>query len=286
MSRPVSRARVAGAIGLLACAFHAAAAQQRETPPAPAPAKDFVLPSRHEVSLPNGMRVTLVPYGTIPLTTISLVLRTGAIDEARDQVWVSKLMGDFLLQGTTTRSAATIADAVGGMGGSLAVTAGDDETTVGGTVLGDSAPALARLLADVAQHPLFPDSEFARLRTDRLRELSIDQSEPQQLAADPYAAIIYLTIPTVARCRPTARWRTTRPPRCVASSRTRSAPRARTCSLWAGSIRRQSKPWCERVSPTGRPARRRPYIRRPHARSGPSPWSTAPAQSSRRSIWG
>lgn len=191
MSRLVNRARVAGAVGLLACPFYTAATQQPETPPAPAPAKDFILPSRREASLPNGMRVTLVSYGTLPLATISLVLRTGAIDEDAGQVWVSKLTGDFLLQGTTTRSAAAIADAVGGMGGSLTVTAGEDETTVGGTVLGDSAGAFVRLLADVSQHPLFPDSEFGRLRTDRLRELSIDQSEPQQLAADRYAALIY-----------------------------------------------------------------------------------------------
>ncbi|HTD62995.1 MAG TPA: hypothetical protein VK679_20210, partial [Gemmatimonadaceae bacterium] len=66
-------------------------------PPRPAPPKSFTLPAKHDVTLPNGMRLTFVPYGAVPLATVSLIIRTGAIDESADQVWLSKLMGDYWL---------------------------------------------------------------------------------------------------------------------------------------------------------------------------------------------
>jgi predicted Zn-dependent peptidase len=159
-------------------------------PPAAAP-KDFTLPAKHEFALANGLRVTLVPYGRLPLATVSLVVRTGSIDEGPQQVWLGNLMGDFLQQGSTSRSAAQVAQAVAGMGGSLDVTVGDDESTVGGAVLGDSAAPFVRLVADLVEHPSFPDSEFPRLKNDRLRALAISRTRPQQIAQERFAAQLY-----------------------------------------------------------------------------------------------
>ncbi len=159
--------------------------------PAPAAPKPFALPAKRELLLENGMHVTLVPYGILPLATVSLVIRTGAIDEAADQVWLSKLMGDFLPQGTTTRTAAAIANAAAGMGGTLTVSAQDDEINVGGGVLGDSAAAFVSLIGDVAEHPTFPDSELKRLTGDRLRALAIARAQPHQLTQEQYAPLMY-----------------------------------------------------------------------------------------------
>jgi zinc protease len=189
MWRPLSRSL--RALALLAVAAGPVAAQQHQSPPAAAPAKDFALPARQDLKLPNGMQVTLVPYGQLPLATFSLAVRTGAIDERADQVWISKLMADYLQQGTTTRPAADLARTAAGMGGTITVTAGEDETTLSGTVLADSAAPFARLIADVIQHPRFPESEFPRLRADRLRELAIANTQPQALTDARYQALIY-----------------------------------------------------------------------------------------------
>jgi zinc protease len=189
------RVAVAATPGLLLCAAAALTtslgAQGKETPPAPAAPRDFVLPAKHEFALPNGLRVTLVPYGRLPLATISLVVRTGAIDEGPQQVWLAQLMGDYLQQGTTSRSAAAVAQSVAGMGGNLSVTVDADQSTIEGAVLGDSAAAFVTLVADVVQHPSFPDSEFSRLQGDRMRQLAIARTRPQQIARERFAAQIY-----------------------------------------------------------------------------------------------
>jgi zinc protease len=163
----------------------------QEKPPAPAAEKGFTLPGLTTTSLANGMKVTAFPHGDVPLATVTLIIRTGAIDEGPDQVWLSKLMADMMQQGTTSRSAAALADAVAGMGGDLRITAGFDDMTISGTVLGDSAAAFVRLVGDVARHPKFPDSELARLLGDRQRQLAIAKTNPQQIAAERYAQVEY-----------------------------------------------------------------------------------------------
>jgi zinc protease len=163
----------------------------KESPPAPAPPKDFTLPAKHEFSLPNGMRVTLVPFGRLPVATVSLSIRTGAIDEGPQQVWLANLMADYLEQGSSTHPAAAVAEAVAGMGAALNISAGDDQTTIQGDVLGDSVASFTRLIADVVEHPSFPDAEFARLRNDRLRQLAIAMTRPQTVAQARFDAQIY-----------------------------------------------------------------------------------------------
>ena len=176
---------------LHAQAAPAGAAPAKESPPAPAAPKDFSVPAKHEFTLANGMHVTLVPYGRLPLATLSLDLRTGAIDEGPQQVWLANLMADYLQQGTASHPAAAVAEAVAGMGGALSITAGDDQTTIEGAVLGDSAAAFARVIADIVQHPSFPESEFPRLKNDRLRQLAIAMTRPQLMAQERFAAQLY-----------------------------------------------------------------------------------------------
>lgn len=166
-------------------------AQEKEAPPAPAAPAPFTLPATKETTLPNGMRVTLVPYGSLPLVTVRLVIRTGSIDEGPDQIWLSDLMASMMQQGTTSRSAAAVAAAAAGMGGDLGMIVKNDDMWLGGTVLGDSAVAFVRLVSDVARHPAFPESEMARLVADHQRQLAIELTSPQTIAAERYYKLIY-----------------------------------------------------------------------------------------------
>ncbi len=56
------------AVILLCFAFNIFA--QKETPPAGGPPKAFVFPAAETYTLKNGMKVTLVPYGSVPKVAI------------------------------------------------------------------------------------------------------------------------------------------------------------------------------------------------------------------------
>jgi len=165
--------------------------QQKQAPPAGGPPKPFTVPAHETYTLANGMKVTLVPYGNLPKVTLSLVVRTGNLNEPADMPGLADIAGTLMKEGTTTRSSKQIAEESARMGGAVSVTVSVDETDVDTDVLSEFGPRAAALLADVAQHPLFPESELPRLKNDALRQLSIAKSVPQSMALERFRKILY-----------------------------------------------------------------------------------------------
>src|SRR5881275_1163878 len=118
----------------------------KETPPPPAPAKPFALPVITKFDLPNGLRVRLVPYGTVPKVTVRLAIQTGTANEAPNEIWLARVTGELLQQGTTTQSADQIARRMASMGSDLEVASGTNDVTIGADVFSDSAPDLISLI--------------------------------------------------------------------------------------------------------------------------------------------
>ena len=85
-----------------------AIAQERETPPEGGTPKDFSLPEPVEFTLANGLEVTMVEFGNVPKASVAVVVRSGNLNEG-ENTWLADLSGDFLMEGTTTRSSEDIA---------------------------------------------------------------------------------------------------------------------------------------------------------------------------------
>lgn len=178
-------------ITLAVALFATAAFAQKQTPPAPGAPKPFSVPDIRRVELPNGLKVRLVPYGDMPKATVRLVVQTGNVDEAANEIWLSDLTANLIEQGTPTRSAEQIAREVALMGGSLDVSVTSNQTIIGADVFSESAPALVNLIADVARNPRFPEAELPRLKADLARNLSIQRSTPQSAALERFASVLY-----------------------------------------------------------------------------------------------
>jgi len=163
----------------------------KEAPPPPGPPKNFSLPAIRRFDLPNGMKVRLMQYGNTLKATIRLVTQTGNIDESVDHVWLANVTGEMMQQGTATRSAEEIARQAALMGGTLKLNVGMNETTIETDVLTESASSAIGLIADVARNPRFPESELARIKTDALRKLSVQSSEPQSRTIESLRRVFY-----------------------------------------------------------------------------------------------
>jgi len=189
-------------------AVNGLAAQQPARQPAPRPElgepRPFRLPSTERFTLANGLTVTLAPYGSTPKATIRLILATGSVHEDPDEVWLASLTGDLMQEGTTLRTAEQIATEAASMGGSLSLGVGADRTSIGGDVLEEFAPDLLELIADVVRSPSFPESELARLKSNRVRQLSVALQQPGTLTQVEFLRRLYpdhpygRPLPTVA----------------------------------------------------------------------------------------
>jgi zinc protease len=168
-----------------------AAATARQTPPAPGTPRNFTIPAIRRFSLPNGLQVRFVPYGEVPKATVRLVTQTGNVDEGTNETWLADVTASMMEQGTATRSAEQIAQEMAMMGGSLDVSVGVNQTTLGTDVFSESAASAVALIADVARNPRLPESELTRIKADLARNLSIQRSQPGSIASEKFSQVLF-----------------------------------------------------------------------------------------------
>jgi zinc protease len=164
---------------------------QKQTPPEGSAAKPFTVPASETYILPNGMKVTLVPYGIIPKAAVSVAIDAGSLNEGKNRVGVADLIGELLKEGTATLTSQQLAEQTARMGSTLNVVVGADQTKLSLDVLQEFAPEAVRLLADVVEHPRLPESELARLKNDSLRKIAVQTSQPQTIAAMHFRKLLY-----------------------------------------------------------------------------------------------
>jgi zinc protease len=183
------RASLLVLVGLLGSVVPAHA--QKQTPPEGSATKPFIVPASETYSLPNGMKATLVPYGIIPKAAISVSVDAGQVNEGKERDGVASLSADLFKEGTATLNSDQLAAETARMGSALSVNSDSDQTEFSMDVLQEFAPDGVRLLGDVLQHPRFPESELARLRTDLLRNIALQTSQPQTIAEIRFRKILY-----------------------------------------------------------------------------------------------
>jgi zinc protease len=174
-----------------ASAQDAAAALQKQAPPPGGPPKAFTVPAHETYALPNGLKVTLVPYGNIPKVDISFSLRAGNINDPRGVLGVADITGELLKEGTTTMSAKQLAETIAGMGSSLDLRVSEDETVCDVDVLSENAAPAVKLMGDFVTHPLLPESEIARLKANLMRQVVVAKTRPGQIALARFRKLMY-----------------------------------------------------------------------------------------------
>jgi zinc protease len=166
-------------------------ARGKETPPLGGPPKPFKVPPHQDFTLPNGLNVTIIPYGDVPKVTVDIIVRSGNLNEAKNQVWLADITGDLMKEGTKTRTGDQVAKEAAGMGGAITIVVGPDQTQISSDVLSEFGPKMVALLADVIEHPLLPDSELPRLKKDAVRKMTIDLSQPRNVARQHFVKLVY-----------------------------------------------------------------------------------------------
>ncbi|MBI4841777.1 MAG: insulinase family protein, partial [candidate division NC10 bacterium] len=80
--------------------------------------------------LPSGMVLLVSERRSVPIVTATMLIQAGAISDPPDRAGLANLTAELLTQGTKTRTAIQVSEAIEFVGGSLSVEAGQDMTTV------------------------------------------------------------------------------------------------------------------------------------------------------------
>ncbi|HEV2387512.1 MAG TPA: pitrilysin family protein [Candidatus Acidoferrales bacterium] len=164
--------------------------------PAPGPARPYQFPAVATRTLANGIQVFVISDHREAAVTAALVLPdAGAVHDPPGLAGVAQLTASLLTQGTATRSAQQIAQAIDFVGGSLSAYARDDDTTAVLTVLKKDTGLGMDLLSDIVLHPSFPPQELERQRQQALSGLRVDYADGGYLASAAFARVVYGSSP-------------------------------------------------------------------------------------------
>jgi len=146
------------------------------------PEKPFTPPPRVERTLPNGLRVIAVRYGSIPKLSAILTVKAGLAVDPPAKSGLAQLVAEAAQEGTATRSSEQLKREVFALGASLSGFAGQDSTSFQMRGLAETLPQMLDLLADVVRTPTFPQAEVDLIKTNTTQQLQAQLASPQYVA--------------------------------------------------------------------------------------------------------
>ncbi len=150
-------------------------------PPAEADAAAAPLAEAEFCELPGGLRLVTRVDRRVPLVHAALTLGAGCPSESAGKAGLNTLLAECLLKGTTTRSAAEVADALESLGGSLSASAGNNSLSLAARCLAEDWEVMLELMADVLQHPSFPADAVETEKQALLSDILEAEEDPVAL---------------------------------------------------------------------------------------------------------
>jgi len=159
-------------MGALAAEVEAAALAQREV-------------------LPSGMVLLVAERPGVPIVAATLTLQAGAVFDPPAKPGVANLTAIMLSQGTATRTAPQISEAIEFVGGSLDVESGTDTARLSFLFLSKDLDLALELTGDLLTNPTFPPAELAKKIPEVLAGIKRNQEDPATVSYEAFMALVY-----------------------------------------------------------------------------------------------
>ena len=127
-------------------------------------AQGVTLPEYHYVELDNGAVFILHEKRDVPLIGVQALISGGAVTDPESRAGLSNLFASMLEKGAGERNAASFAETVAGVGGSLSASAGLETISISAEFLARDAELVVELLVDMLRAPALDRDEFRKLR--------------------------------------------------------------------------------------------------------------------------
>ena len=151
----------------------------------------YNLPEIHQATLPGGMGLLGVEYDRVPWLSLTFMAKRGAETDPPDKPGVADWAAELLTLGTRQRSQLKLAEDIESKGASLDAKSGWDATVVNLEGLAEDFSDHMATLAEVVQHPGYPEEEFPLLRERRRAELVHQQDDPREMANLRYLRLFF-----------------------------------------------------------------------------------------------
>jgi zinc protease len=149
---------------------------------APVALRPLKVPRQLNSTLSNGMQITLVPRGPLPLVSVRLVVRAGAAFDPVDRKGVADFAARLLRRGAGGKTADEISEAVEFVGASISGWASEDAWGVALNTPARHLAAMLPIFGSLILEPDFPEPEVELLRRRTLAQITNELDDPGALA--------------------------------------------------------------------------------------------------------
>jgi len=175
------------------------ASAQTVKPPAPGALRPYVFPNVEQFQLSNGMKVILVEKHTLPMVEGRLILDAGAMREPANKNGLASLTGRLLSEGTADMSGAEIARQMDALGAQYSTGGGFSTSFADIVALKNVFPQAMTLAAKTVMGPIFPATEFVRVKNQALAAYQQSHARAAGLAADAFVRAAFDTTAPFSR---------------------------------------------------------------------------------------
>ena len=154
----------------------------RSVEPAAGKAPQLTLPTIWNATLENGLGVSGIEAGELPLVAFELTLDGGRWFDDPAKAGAANLLARMLTRGTAKRTPAELENALKSLGTEVTLEAQDERTLLSGSTLARNfAPTMA-LVQEILLHPRWDASEFALVKAETISEIQSNRAEPEVVA--------------------------------------------------------------------------------------------------------
>lgn len=152
---------------------------------------DVDFPELQRTTLSNGMEVILAERHSIPVVSFRLILDAGYAADQFAAPGTADLTMNMIDEGTTSRSALEISEALQMLGASLGSGSNLDVSTVYLSALKENLEPSLDLYADIILNPSFPEAELQRLKQEQIARIQREKVSPFPLALRVFPSLLY-----------------------------------------------------------------------------------------------
>ena len=180
------------AVVLLSIAPSARQALDRKKIPAPGKTPELHVPAWTKSTLANGADLFVAEKHDLPLVSFSITFLGGADQfEPAGKQAVASLTAALLSEGTQTRDAESLSNALQLLGTSVSASVASESGSISFRSTTAKFPATLAILADMLMNPTFPAAGLERLRGQRLVQLTQARAQPGAIASRVFPRIVY-----------------------------------------------------------------------------------------------
>jgi zinc protease len=156
----------------------------RTVMPAVGPDPEIKLPVVWSSSLSNGLKVYGISQNEMPLVQYSLVIEGGHQLDKIDKAGVANLVATMMNEGTKNKTPEQLEDAIGLLGASIRISAGNENITINVTTLARNLEKTIALVEEMVLEPRWDQEQFALAKSRIINTIKRNAASPDYLSSN------------------------------------------------------------------------------------------------------